>query len=71
MNRFIDWWIPIFIVVCFPFILGADGGELLPAVYIISNAIGGWLGAKNSVKMVRDELIAHIDDKSVHVDKRS
>lgn len=67
MKRFADWWLPIFIVLCIPMIMGADGGEMLPVVYMISNAIGGWIGARNSVKLVRDELIKHIDDKTVHL----
>lgn len=67
MRGFFDWWLPIFIVLCIPMIMGADGGEFLPAVYMISNAVGGWIGARNSVKLVRDELIKHIDDKTVHV----
>ena len=65
MNRFATW-LPLALILCIPYLMGADGSEFLPAIYIVSNAIGGWLSAKNSIKMVRDELAAHVADASVH-----
>lgn len=64
--RFQDWS-PLFILLCVPAMMGMDGGELLPAIYVVTNALGGWLGARNGVRSMREDFTKHVNDDTVHV----
>jgi hypothetical protein len=64
-------WLPIVAVLCIPMIMGMDGGDLLPALYVVTNAFGGWLGARNGVQAMRKDLTAHVADGTVHMHRRA
>lgn len=64
-------WFPLLLVLLIPAIMGMEGGEFLPAIYVVTNAFGGWLGARNGVQAMRKDLTAHVGDAAVHVHRRA
>jgi hypothetical protein len=65
-KRYQDWF-PLFLLLCVPAMMGMDGGEILPGIYIVTNALGGWLGARNGVRSMREDFTKHVNDVTVHI----
>lgn len=64
-------WLPVALILCIPYLLGADGGELLPIIYTAANMLTGWVGSRTGVAALRKELTGHVNDGTVHTHRRA